>query len=262
MKVCSICHVAKLATTEFFNRRPERKSGITSSCRICRSQIKRGVSRDNLNPEHTLRSIERNTCLQCGTGYTIPPSVSLTGPQRKGYCSQSCHLEARDVPFNDPETQRVQLFGKGAEGKFALVSPEDYDRVMTKRWFYGTSYACLSRYKRGCAITLHRWLLDAPEDMYVDHINGNRLDNQRNNLRICLPSENNFNQAKTSSPTSSKYKGVCWNKNKRRWQSNICCKGKRTQLGLFRDEINAALAYDRKAAVLFGEFARLNFPVG
>lgn len=91
----------------------------------------------------------------------------------------------------------------------------------------------------------------------LDHINGIRDDNRIENLRKCSQSENTRNRPGDSN-TSSKYKGVHWHKNNKRWRTTINYDGKRISLGCFSSEKEAAKAYDTKAKELYGEFARLN----
>lgn len=105
---------------------------------------------------------------------------------------------------------------------------------------------------------LHRAIMSAPLGVSVDHINGDTLDNRKSNLRLATSSENGANVPKREG-TSSRFKGVCWDKNGHRWKAHIGYQGKRVHLGYFVDEEEAARAYDRVARTLFGEFARTNF---
>ncbi len=93
----------------------------------------------------------------------------------------------------------------------------------------------------------------------VDHINGDGLDNRKDNLRIVTIAENNYNKRKSKNVRSSQYKGVSIDKRTNRWRAIIYYKYRKINLGMFGDEIDAARAYDEAANELFGEFAKLNF---
>jgi hypothetical protein len=147
------------------------------------------------------------------------------------------------------------------QGKFAIVDAEDYDWLAQYKWscqksknnFYAT------RAKGSARISMHREIMKAPEGVQVDHIDRGGLKNRRSNLRLCTHAENVHNSRPMRNATS-KYKGVCWHKRKKKWCVSISKSGKRTYLGNFDDEVEATRAYDQKAEELFGEFAYLNFP--
>lgn len=102
---------------------------------------------------------------------------------------------------------------------------------------------------------MHRMLIGAEEGQYVDHVNGDTLDNRRCNLRFCSLSENQGNSKKRSH-NKGKYKGVNWNKRNKVWTVKVAG----NHLGSFRDELEAAKAYDAGARQHYGEFALVNFP--
>jgi len=111
-------------------------------------------------------------------------------------------------------------------------------------------------YLRNKSVYLHRMLLDFPKGC-IDHIDGNPLNNKRNNLRICSQQENTMNKRKSRN-SSSKFKGVSWIKRDRRWYACINKDYKTYSLGTFKDEIDAAKAYDKKAIEMFGKYAKTN----
>ena len=94
---------------------------------------------------------------------------------------------------------------------------------------------------------------------HVDHINGDRLDNRRFNLRLCTNQQNQMNKTKRVG-SSSRFKGVYFQKTSRKWVAAIQKDRKLKHIGLFSDELDAARAYDAAAKEAFGEFAWLNFP--
>lgn len=108
-------------------------------------------------------------------------------------------------------------------------------------------------------ILLHREILKAPTGLYVDHINGDTLDNRRANLRVATPKQSAANR-RSQSGSSSRYLGVTWHTGCSRWQAQIGGSGDTAYLGLFSDEAEAARTYDVAARKRYGEFARLNFP--
>jgi hypothetical protein len=92
----------------------------------------------------------------------------------------------------------------------------------------------------------------------IDHINTVETDNTRKNLRAASYSQNLQNSNKRSDNTSG-YKGVSWYKRRNKWQVKLCLNNKQIHLGLFDNVMDAALAYDKKAVELFGEYALTNF---
>jgi len=100
---------------------------------------------------------------------------------------------------------------------------------------------------------MHRMIVNAPDGMLVDHINGDTLDNRKENLRICTPSENIRNSKRRSTNTSG-FKGVNFQCGK--WMARIMIHQKRYNLGLFDTPEEAHKAYCDKAKELHGEYAR------
>jgi len=145
--------------------------------------------------------------------------------------------------------------------KIALVDDVDHDELNRNSWSYSnTGYAQRGFKIKGKSRTvlMHRQILNAPSGIEVDHINGNRLDNRRSNLRFATRGENIFNQRKRLRKTTSQYKGVYWNKGDSMWMARIQAKGNCIYLGNFRSEQEAALAYNTAATKYHGEYANLN----
>lgn len=147
------------------------------------------------------------------------------------------------------------------QGKFAIVNAEDYEWLMQWKWNFHKGYANRTIRKghgnnKTYSLRMHMILLDMPKGMWCDHINGNRLDNRRGNLRICTPAQNCRNRK--SFGKTSNYLGVSLEKSRNKWNSSICYNNKRIRIGRFPNELDAALAYNEAAKKYFGEFARLN----
>ena len=111
---------------------------------------------------------------------------------------------------------------------------------------------------------MHRIMVDAFIGSYdkkldIDHIDGNKLNNNIENLRICTRKQNSYNQKKTK-VTTSKYRGVNRRPGYKKWITSIKKDYTRIYIGVFFTEEEAAKAYDEKARELFGEYGRYNFP--
>lgn len=156
------------------------------------------------------------------------------------------------------------------QGQFALVDDEDFERVNQLKWFASKNvykhktvyYACkrTGTAKDRKTLYMHSFICGALEKgLEYDHIDRNPLNNQKANLRISLPRQNNNNKDKSPN-CSSKYKGVCVDKRAvvKKYQVSIKSMYKSIYLGHFLTEEEAALEYDKKAIELFGEFAKLN----
>jgi len=153
------------------------------------------------------------------------------------------------------------------QGKYAIVDPEDYERLAKYKWFairYERGYYAVraARDSKGRQrnVRMHREIMGEPKGKIIDHINHNGLDNRKANLRFVTRQQNSWNKRKQRGGCSSKYKGVTWSKRSGKWQTRITYNGKSILIGYFDDEQAAAEAYDGKAAELYGEYAVLNFP--
>jgi hypothetical protein len=155
------------------------------------------------------------------------------------------------------------------QGYKTLVDDEDYEFLSQWKWC-----ARVQPYGRVCAVRaervkgtdnskrnfqMHRVITNAQKGQIVDHINGNALDNRKINLRLCSNQENSMNRkTQSSSKFRSKYKGVSWDKARKKFIARVYLNNKAHSAGRFSTEEEAALAYNSLAKKLHGEFARLN----
>ena len=146
------------------------------------------------------------------------------------------------------------------KGYEVIISACDVERVKAHGWYKNTSkkfkggpYFAYRSPGDGKNISLHRFIMNCPPDMYVDHINCNTLDNRRSNLRICNRAENSKNRRKNKNSTSG-YKGVFWDKNFLEWAAYICVNRKRIYLGRFNNPEKAYEAYVAASQKYHGEF--------
>jgi len=166
----------------------------------------------------------------------------------------------------------MKLIKLGTKDVYAKVDDEDYEYLSRLKWTSSHKgrnfYAIRRQYiderkenglKKATKISMHRVVMKVSDkNILIDHIDGDGLNNQKSNLRIVDYKENRRNSKKAEN-ASSKYKGVSWLKCRNRWKATIYINGKNKQIGLYKDEIKAAMAYDEFAKTHFGEHAWLNF---
>lgn len=163
---------------------------------------------------------------------------------------------------------QVELHGKYAlRWPVAFVDDRDYAEVSAFRWFVRYvpqkgdrqqdqgPYAVKSL-PGNRQISMHQFLTGWA---MTDHIDHDGLNNQRSNLRPATKAQNLTN-SRPRVGYSSSYKGVYWSRTARKWTAQIKIDRKSTHLGYYADEKEAAMAYDRAARQVFGEYAYLNFP--
>ncbi len=149
-------------------------------------------------------------------------------------------------------------------GVFAVVDVEDYDLLMARGPWHAARGRCGGFYAErteGARITKHRVTMHEviAGRKWMDHINGDSLDNRKSNLRPATHKENVRNRGPQRNNKSG-YKGVVWHTKTRKWHARICVDGRTFSLRYHDDPASAARAYDAAAQEHFGEFAHLNFP--
>jgi len=146
-------------------------------------------------------------------------------------------------------------------GYMAIVDDDDYDELSKYKWYpyrkSNTVYPMRDGNER--PIFMHRQIMGFPKE-WIDHKNRNGLDNQKENLRLCTPTENRRNNS-GNLVRSSRYKCVRFEREhlSKPWRAYINISGKKVWLGYFETEIEAAKAYDAAAKIYYGEFSNPNF---
>lgn len=145
-------------------------------------------------------------------------------------------------------------------GMFAMVDDEDYEWLNSMKWyaekFTHTFYA--RRRTNNKLQSMQNLIMGVCSPLRVDHIDGNGLNNQRSNLRVCTHRQNMLNVGKRRKNASSKYLGVSYDKSKRKWSASMGLNYKCISLGRYATEVEAATAYNEAAKKYHGEFAKLN----
>lgn len=137
------------------------------------------------------------------------------------------------------------------------VDDKNYERVNLFTWNMAT--ASIQAKIGNKKVSIGEFILGYRAGYEVDHRDGDIFNNLESNLRYATHSQNNINKEKYGSGLTSKYKGVCYRKERCKWSAEIQVNRKRLKLGCYYSEIAAAKAYDNAAKLHFGEFARLNF---
>lgn len=151
---------------------------------------------------------------------------------------------------------------------FAIVDADDFEAVSKWSWHAKKKSTRLSIYavryfkenNRKRSEYMHQLILKAQPGYSIDHISRDGLDNRRSNLRIATVAQNNANVGKMRRATTSRFKGVSKERGARSFRAQINVNGRRTCIGHFAKDEDAAWAYDREARRVFGSFAYCNFP--
>lgn len=145
-----------------------------------------------------------------------------------------------------------------SNGLTALIDDDDSEMVSRFNWHFKDGYAVANVRRNGkrAQMRMHRFILGESAGECTDHVNQDKLDNRRANLRACSKSENGMNRAKQSNNTSG-CKGVTFDPRRNRWQAQIMVKGKNHFLGRFKTVDDASDAYSEASRRLHGEYSRV-----
>lgn len=153
-----------------------------------------------------------------------------------------------------------------SDGRLTMVDDEDFERLSKHPWCVGANrYAMRYTRKRDVGerrlVYMHRDVmrsaLETNPKLEIDHIDGNPLNNQKSNLRVCTRGQNSCNQG-LSVKNQSGFKGVTWIKPDGNWRARIKINRKFITLGRFSTAKEAAMAYNEASKIYHGEFGRLN----
>jgi hypothetical protein len=154
--------------------------------------------------------------------------------------------------------KQIKLSGKYGRDKFALVDDEDFERIGKNKYRLnekGYVVRTKTKNKIRAKYWLHREILGKKDGFVIDHINGDKLDNRKQNLRHCTSAQNSINR-NIYAKNKTGYRGV--RKRRSKYVATIGYAGKYLYIGAFDTPIEAAKRYNHFALNLHGEFARLN----
>lgn len=148
-------------------------------------------------------------------------------------------------------------------GYETVIDAADLALIAKNKWYaipdhsQITAYAATSMRIGACKTTvmLHRFILGADKNYVVDHIDGDGMNNRRNNLRLATRQENSMNQRRSKNNKSG-FKGVSWVEARQKWHARICLQRQSYHLGLFESAHEAHAAYVAASKSLHKEFGR------
>lgn len=184
---------------------------------------------------------------ECGNVTKIRGDCLTTGN------SKSCG----NCPVNQYNIMDDIAIGTTFSGQTFVFDAEDILTVKKYTWGISAGGYVSANLPGGDVLMLHSLLMGAIKGLWIDHISRNKLDNRKSNLRYVSPQQNSFNSGISKNNTTG-YKGVYYDKNRKKYQAEIMCSRKKYHLGRFDTALEAAKAYNQKAIELFGEYAFLN----
>jgi len=185
-------------------------------------------------------------------------SAHYSQMQRHGKIFDSARYPPNEIIRHKDFAEIIICDTNGKPKLSCKISLKDIKLAKKHRWCSVRNYIHTSvRNKDGSKTlhSLHRMLMGDPEGMFIDHINGDTLDNRRSNLRIASPAQNVRNRHKNNSNNTSGVTGVCWDARDNRWRSRIQVDGKMISLGYFSDFNNAVAARKKAEKTYYKDFA-------
>lgn len=203
MKRCSRCNVMKDMVD--FGVGQKQPDGRQPYCRSCQAAYQRAY-----------RTARRKTPLECDKECCVGPN--------------------RIIPREAPEGAVAITLG---HGRVTIVDAEDYERYGHMAWHLGANAYAVHTLPNKKVCYLHRVITAAPDGTHVDHINHDKLDNRRSNLRAITVSQNLQNRTSIPSNSTTGYLGVTWDKTRQKYIAQVHQGGKHIFLGRY-DSIEEA----------------------
>lgn len=170
--------------------------------------------------------------------------------QRHGKILDRTSKDKNEIVLHDDYAEIILYSKKQEEVARTIIDLDDIDKVKNYKWYLdGRGYVYCGTIRN----SLHRLIINCPEDKVIDHINHNKLDNRKSNLRTCTQQQNTINRSKTSRNTSG-YVGVCYKPKINKWQSYITVNKKPMHLGYY-NTLEEAIEVRKQAEIkYFGEY--------
>ena len=188
----------------------------------------------------------------CGNEIIVRSYCLTSGHTKSCGCLQKEAVSKAQKKYNTYDLSGEYGIGYTFKDEIFYFDLEDYDKIKNYCW-------CIDKYgyvrgnTKTSKIKLHRLIMDCDDDMVVDHINHNKVDNRKSNLRICTQHENAINRSITSKNASGVV-GVYWNKDLSKWGACIGVNGSSIYLGVYDDFESAVNVRKEAERKYFGEY--------
>ncbi len=148
------------------------------------------------------------------------------------------------------------------QNKVTWLDNEDFERVNKYKWhankkttgvFYAYRKQWIPEKQKYITIIMHRFIMNCPEDMEIDHIDHNGLNNQKSNLKICSHADNMRN-IKVRRTSNSGFRGISWDKKNKKWRITICKEKKFYNRGRFTELEDAVKEHRKSFKEIFGYY--------
>jgi hypothetical protein len=177
---------------------------------------------------------------------------NIQGASLRQGLTKTCN-KCRTTKYYNKNDFMIGVTPKGQEFYF---DKDDYEKIKMFVW-HVDRHGYVETLPNNKHTKLHKMITQTNSKENIDHVNGNKLDNRKMNLRKCTICQNNMNRG-IGKGNKSGYKGVSWDLKNKKWRVSISYKGKMKNLGRYDDIKEAAIKYNEKALELYCEFAKLN----
>ena len=226
---------------------------------MSKAQDIRGLKFGRLTPVELVEPINGKTrwkCIcDCGNTVIVNRADMRSGKTQSCGCLQRERARAalhKQLKYRIDGDTAICETNTGVE---FYIDAEDVEKVAKRSWYLSQWGYLRSSITGGGSIDLHKYVIGKENECAtIDHIDRNKLNNKKTNLRICTPKENRYNKSTRSNNTSG-FTGVGWNTRANKWCAYIAKDGETTHLGYFNQYVDAVMARYKAEKEVFGDFA-------